>query len=171
MGIHWEILQSLSHVPRRHAFTYVASNVPANFLDRVEVRIGSVKAHTWKELAKQAEIAEKSAKKFEPSVLKNKWGSAPKDVIHPNLPNPRGKKRWQLSYLGKLHQSRRGAISAIIRNSSFCQDNTHSKMNRWWPFFTYSTKVISLSYLKSGDQVKWGVQMTLTTTSFTSSQQ
>ena len=36
--------------------------------------MGVVKALTWKELVEQAEIAEKSAKKFEPSVLKNKWG-------------------------------------------------------------------------------------------------
>jgi len=44
-----------------------------NFLDRIEVRLGAVKAHTWKELVEQAEIAEKSAKRFEPSVPKNKW--------------------------------------------------------------------------------------------------
>ena len=39
-----------------------------NFLDQVEVRMGAVKAHTWKELVEQAEIAEKSAKKFEQST-------------------------------------------------------------------------------------------------------
>jgi len=39
-----------------------------NLLDRIEVRIGAVEAHTWKELVEQAEIAENSAKKFEPSV-------------------------------------------------------------------------------------------------------
>jgi len=33
-----------------------------NFLDQVKVRMGAVKAHTWKELVEQAEIAEKSAK-------------------------------------------------------------------------------------------------------------
>ena len=43
-----------------------------NFLDRVEVHMGAVKAHTWKELFEHAEIAEKSAKKFEPLVPKNK---------------------------------------------------------------------------------------------------
>ena len=43
-----------------------------NFLDKVEVRMGVVKAHTWKELIEQAEIAEKSAKKFE--TLKSRWG-------------------------------------------------------------------------------------------------
>jgi len=36
-----------------------------NFLDKVEVRMGVVKAHTWMELIEQAEIAEKSAKKLE----------------------------------------------------------------------------------------------------------
>jgi len=36
--------------------------------------MGAVKAHTWKELVEQAEIAEKSAKKFEPSTPKSKWG-------------------------------------------------------------------------------------------------
>ena len=34
----------------------------------------AVKAHTWKELVEQAEIAEKLAKEFEPSVPKNRWG-------------------------------------------------------------------------------------------------
>jgi len=33
--------------------------------------MGAIKAHTWKELVEQAEIAEKSAKKFEPST--SKW--------------------------------------------------------------------------------------------------
>jgi len=45
-----------------------------NFLNRVEVRIRAVKAHTLKEPIEQAEIAKKSTKKFEPSVPKNKWG-------------------------------------------------------------------------------------------------
>jgi len=45
-----------------------------NFLDQVEIHMGAVKAHTWKELVKQAKIAEKSAKKFEPSIPNGKWG-------------------------------------------------------------------------------------------------
>ena len=36
--------------------------------------MGAVKAHTWKEFIEQAEIAEKSATKFEPSMPKRKWG-------------------------------------------------------------------------------------------------
>ena len=43
-----------------------------HFLDQVEIRMGAVKAHTWKELVKQVEIAEKSAKKFE--TPKSRWG-------------------------------------------------------------------------------------------------
>ena len=43
-----------------------------NFLDKVKVRMGAVKAHTWKELVEQADIAEKSAKKFE--TPKSRWG-------------------------------------------------------------------------------------------------
>jgi len=36
--------------------------------------MGAIKAHTWKELVEQAKIAEKSAKKIEPSIPKGKWG-------------------------------------------------------------------------------------------------
>jgi len=63
-----------------------------NFLDRVEVRMGTVKAKTWKEFVEQAEIAEKSTKEFEPLVPKNKWGTVPRGVMQPNLSNLKGKK-------------------------------------------------------------------------------
>ena len=43
-----------------------------NFLDKVEVRMGAFRGHIWKELIEQAEIAEKSAKKFE--TPKSRWG-------------------------------------------------------------------------------------------------
>ena len=42
-----------------------------NFLDKVKVHIGAVKAHTWKDLVEQAEIDERSAKKFESSTPKS----------------------------------------------------------------------------------------------------
>ena len=42
-----------------------------NFLDKVKVCIGAIKAHTWKELVEQAEIAKKLAKKFKSPVPKN----------------------------------------------------------------------------------------------------
>lgn len=44
-----------------------------NFLGKVEERMGAVKAHTWKELVEQAEIAEKSANKHDLSASKPKW--------------------------------------------------------------------------------------------------
>jgi len=138
-----------------------------NFLDRVKVHIGAIKAHIWKKLIEQTEIAKKLVKKFEFSVPKNKWGSALRGVMQPNLPNPKGKKWWQLSRLEKLHQSRRGAAPATIKNSRFHRDNIPSKMNRWWQFFTYLIKVTTSSYLESGGLKKWGIQMTPTTVSYT----
>ena len=42
-----------------------------NFLDKVEVRMGAVKAHTRKLLIEQAEIDQNSAKKFE--TPKSRW--------------------------------------------------------------------------------------------------
>jgi len=36
-----------------------------NFLNKMKIHMGVVKAHTWKEFVKQAEIAEKSAKMFD----------------------------------------------------------------------------------------------------------
>ena len=45
-----------------------------NFLDQVELRMGAVKAHIWKELVEKAKITKKSDKKFEPSMPKGKWG-------------------------------------------------------------------------------------------------
>ena len=60
--------------PASMPFPMLLQTYRRNFLSRVEIHMGVVKAHTWKAFVKQAEIAEKSAKKFEPSVLKNKWG-------------------------------------------------------------------------------------------------
>jgi len=37
-----------------------------NFLGRVEVRMGAVKARTWKDLVEQSKVTEKLAKKFKP---------------------------------------------------------------------------------------------------------
>jgi hypothetical protein len=50
-----------------------------NFLYRIEKLMGSVKAHSWKELVEQAEIAEKSANRAEPSVPKSKWNFTDKN--------------------------------------------------------------------------------------------
>ena len=61
-------------MPSRYAIVHALADMRHNFLDQVEIRMGAVKAHTWKELVEQAEIAEKPAKKFEPSTPKGKWG-------------------------------------------------------------------------------------------------
>ena len=56
-----------------------------NFLDKVKVRMGVIKAYTWKELVKHAEIAKKLAKKFESLTLKNRWGIKAKAMTWLNL--------------------------------------------------------------------------------------
>ena len=56
------------------SFTMLLQTGRHNFLDKVEILMGSVKAHSWKKLMEQAEIAEKLAKKVEPLALKNRWG-------------------------------------------------------------------------------------------------
>jgi len=71
-----------------------------NFLDRIKVRIGGVKAYTWKKLVEQAEIAEKPAKKFEPSIPKNKWGINTKGHDAAQSSQSKGKKFMLLNYQG-----------------------------------------------------------------------
>jgi len=81
-----------------------------NFLNQVEIRMGAVKAHTWKELVEQAEIAEKSAKKFKPFMPKGKRGVKKKDVVKwHSLPNQKGKKPCLWSCQEKLLRKLRRA--------------------------------------------------------------
>jgi len=54
--------------------------------------MGAIKAHKWKELVEQAEIAEKSAKSLSPQCPRTSGGSATRSVMQSNLPNPKGKK-------------------------------------------------------------------------------
>ena len=56
-----------------------------NFCDKVEVRMGAVKAHTWKELVEQAGIADKLAKKFESPLPKAGGESTTKAMTLLNL--------------------------------------------------------------------------------------
>jgi len=79
--------------------------------------MGAVKAHTWKDLIKQVE---KSAKKFESSLSKNKWRVNNKGPDAAQFSQSKGKEMITLSCLGKLYQSRRGAMLAKIRISTFC---------------------------------------------------
>jgi len=90
----------------------------------------AVKAHTWKELVEQAEIAEKSAKKFEPSILKGKWGMNNKGRGEmAQSSQAKGKETMSIELSGRFLRRPRKAAS-IIRSLSFLQNNTPSKMSR-----------------------------------------
>ena len=90
-----------------------------NFLDKVEVRMGAVKAHTWKELIEQAEITEKSAKKFE--TPKSSGESIIKAMTQLNLLIHQ---HWK--YMEELDQRR---VTPIKLQS--IRYNTLSKMSMW----------------------------------------
>jgi len=111
-----------------------------NFLDQVVIRMGAVKAHTWKELVEQAEIAEKSAKKFESSTLKGKWGMNNKGATRwQNLPKPKGKRLCPLS-CQEIFLRRPRKVASIIRSLSFLRSSTPSKMSRCLQYSTYSKR-------------------------------
>jgi len=101
----------------------------------------AVKADTWKEL-EQAEIPEKSAKKFESS--KGRWGinnnghDMAESLIH---------QHWK--HMEKLDQRRINPTELWS-----IRDNTPSKMSMWWQSSTCSTKVTSSSYKKFDAQMK-----------------
>jgi len=83
-----------NYIERFHNFSLICSTgmpLPMllqtcrhNFLDGVKVRTRAVKAHTGKEFVEQAEIAEKSSKKFEPSVSRTNGGSTVRDKHRSN---------------------------------------------------------------------------------------
>ena len=56
--------------PARMPLPMLLQTCRHNFLDQVEIRMGVVKAHTWKELVEQDEITEKSAKSLSISCLR-----------------------------------------------------------------------------------------------------
>ena len=78
--------------------------------------MGAVQDHMWKKLVEQAEKAEKSAKKFEPSVPKNKWRFNNKGCDTAQSSQFKGKETMAVEFSGEFHQSRRGETLAIIRN-------------------------------------------------------
>ena len=102
-------------MPSRDAITHaLLQTCMHNFLDQVEVCMGVVKAHTWKELVEQAEIAEKLAKKFEPSTPKSKWGMNNKDVATwRSLLKPKEKRLCPLNYQRMFSRRPRSAASII----------------------------------------------------------
>ena len=92
--------------------------------------MGAVKAYTWKELIKQAKIAEKLAKKFEPSVPKNKWGVNTKGHDAAQSFRSKGKETIAVEHQGQINQNRR-ATPMIIKSSNSRQKCTPSRMSRW----------------------------------------
>ena len=64
--------------------------------------MGAVKANTWKELVEQAEIAEKSAKKFEPSTPKGKWRINNKGHGDMTQSQVKGKETMSVELLGDV---------------------------------------------------------------------
>ena len=67
--------------------------------------------NTWKELVEQVEIAEKSAKKFEPAVPKNKWGVSTKGRDAAQSSQSKGKETMPVELSGEAppKQKRSGA--------------------------------------------------------------
>ena len=61
-------------MPNRNAITHALTDVHAQLLEPIRGSYGGCQSPYLKELVEQAEIAEKSAKKFEPSTPKGKWG-------------------------------------------------------------------------------------------------
>jgi len=72
-GLHREVPQPFFYVPAGMPLPMLLQTCRHNFLDKVKIRMGAVKDHTWKELVEQADIAEKSAKKFESLTPKSMW--------------------------------------------------------------------------------------------------
>ena len=90
-----------------------------NFLDKVEVCMGAVKAHTWKELIKQAEIDEKSVKKFE--TPKSRWR-----INGKSYNTAESSDTSALKVYGGT-RSKKGIPTELHS----IKDNTHSKMSMW----------------------------------------
>ena len=78
----------------------------------------------------QAEIAEKSAKKFEPSVPKNKWGPNTKGYDATQFFQSKGKETIAVELSGQLNRSRKEAQVAITNSSSW-QKSIPSKTSKW----------------------------------------
>ena len=105
--------------PSRDAITHALTDVQAQLLRPSRGSHGAIKAHTWKELVEQAEIAEKSAKKFKPSTPKGKWGMSNRgrgDMAQSS--QAKGKETMSVELSGVFSRRPRRAAS-IIRNLSF----------------------------------------------------
>ena len=83
--------------------------------------MGVVKAQTWKAFVKQAEIAKKSAKKFEPFVPKNKWGVNNKGCDTAQSFQTIGKEIMAVELFGKTPPKPRRSNSNSNPKSKFSQ--------------------------------------------------
>ena len=116
-----------------------------NFLDQVEIRMGAVKAHTWKKLVEQAEIAEKSAKKFEPSTPKGKSGMNNKgrsDIAQSS--QAKGKETLSVELSGDVHSK--------AKKSGF--NNQESKFSPKQYSFRNDQVVTIFHLLHKGNKIK-----------------
>ena len=104
----WEYIErflnlslSLSHMcPTGMPLPMLLQTCRHNFLDRVKVRMGAVKTRTWKELVEQSEIAEKSAKMFEPSVPRINGGVSTEGCDAAQFFQPKGKETMAVELSG-----------------------------------------------------------------------
>ena len=104
-----------------------------NFLNTIEVCMEAVKAHTWKELVEQVEIAKKSAKKFEPSVPKNKWVVNTKGRDTTQSSQSKGKETMAVELSGTTQLKQKNNTNSYQEFNSRIRC-TPLKMSRWWQY-------------------------------------
>ena len=105
--------------------------------------MGAVKAHAQKELVEQAEIAEKSAKKFEPSTPKGKWGMNNKgrsDMAQSS--QDKGKETMSVELSGDVH-SKAKKSGFNNQESKFPPKQYSFKDEQVVEYSIYSTKGIN----------------------------
>ena len=102
-----------------------------NFLDKVEDRMGAVKAHTWKELVEQAEVAETSANKLNPPASKAKWVPDNKNRDSARSSQSKGKDTLAVEVTTGVQAAPRKANSGNTSGFKFPQRNIPSRTIKW----------------------------------------
>jgi len=90
-----------------------------NFLDKVEDRMEVVKAHTWKELVEQPEVAETSANKLNPPASKAKWVPDNKNRDNARSSQSKGKDTLAVEVTPEVQAAPRKANSGNTSGSKF----------------------------------------------------
>jgi len=127
--------------------------------------MGAVKTPTQKELMEQAEIAEKSAKKFDPSSTQGQMGVNTKGRDAAQSSQPKGKETMAVELSGTTQPKQKSSTHGN-QEFKFPPKVYSFKDEQVVTIFHFFTSVTSSSYLKFGDQIKWHVQLILTTASF-----